>query len=77
VINLTEGRVIYNHELDQLLHGPGDVGEVVDIEELVHKDEKFQAEVRRLGLDPSLVICEPWIYGKYTRWAIDHLGTET
>ncbi|KAI5461030.1 copper amine oxidase [Mariannaea sp. PMI_226] len=63
VVNLTNKEIVYDKVLNRLLHGPADLEEVAEIEELVHKDALFLAELEKHGLDKSLIICEPWIYG--------------
>lgn len=50
---------------EKSLHGPADFEEVQAVEDLVYKDPAVQAEIAKLNLeDNSLVVCEPWSYGK-------------
>ncbi|KAL2851248.1 copper amine oxidase [Aspergillus pseudodeflectus] len=64
VVNLTTGNVVYNNELDKMLHGPGDYEEVGVIEALVRDDPQVRKELEKIGFtDTSLVVIEPWIYG--------------
>ncbi|KAH7150663.1 copper amine oxidase-like protein [Fusarium sp. MPI-SDFR-AT-0072] len=63
VVNLTKDQVVSNQMLGESLHGAAISDEVAEVVELVHKDPLFLQELEKHGLDESLVVCEPWMYG--------------
>ncbi|EXJ85677.1 primary-amine oxidase [Capronia coronata CBS 617.96] len=64
IINLTKGVVESDTALDALFHPNGDYQEADEVAATAMADPGVRAEIAKLKLpDPSLVVCEPWIYG--------------
>lgn len=65
VVNLSKNTVVYNKTHQDSLHGPADYEEILCVERLVLEDAAVKAEIAKLNLpDDSLVMCEPWVYGR-------------
>jgi len=47
------------------VHAPGDAAEIMAIEKIALEDEEVKKAIKKLQLPPgSVVISDPWIYGK-------------
>ncbi|KAL9111142.1 MAG: hypothetical protein Q9227_004405 [Pyrenula ochraceoflavens] len=64
VVNLTTQKVEYNVRLGPNQHGPGDVDELIAIENKALEHEAVRSEIAKLKLPIGAVVCaDPWIYG--------------
>ncbi|PGG95795.1 primary-amine oxidase [Blastomyces parvus] len=64
LVNLDTKAVITVKELPKDVQGPGDVDEIIEIEQLCLKHPAVLAEIEKLKLPPGLIVLnDPWIYG--------------
>ncbi|QSS64148.1 copper amine oxidase [Histoplasma capsulatum] len=64
LINLDTRTVISAKELPKHVQGPGDIDEVIEIEQLCLKHPAVLAEIEKLKLPSGVtVLNDPWIYG--------------
>lgn len=65
-MNLSQGYVESNVRLGPNIHACADSEEIMRVEQIALKDEGVKAEVAKLRIpEGSVVICDPWIYGKF------------
>jgi primary-amine oxidase len=65
-VNLSQGYVESNVRLGPNIHACVDGEEIIRIEQIVLEDESIRAEIEKLKLpEGSVVVCDPWIYGKF------------
>jgi primary-amine oxidase len=65
VVNLTTRTVETNVRLGPHEHGNCDYEEILLVEKKALEDEGVKAEIARLRLPDSAVVCaDPWIYGE-------------
>lgn len=69
IVDVTNGKITYQQELPRDFHGPCDRTELNEAAAVVLSDPLVQAEIKRLKIDDSTVVVDPWDYG------VD--GTET
>ncbi|OAX82719.1 hypothetical protein ACJ72_02925 [Emergomyces africanus] len=64
LVNLDAGAVVTVKELPKGVQGPGDLDEIIEIEQICRKHPAVLSEIEKLKLPPGVtVINEPWIYG--------------
>ena len=66
VVNLTQSSVERKEALGARMHGSVDFEEAEEVEKIVLNDPSVHREITRRKVDPSLVVVEPWIFGKPT-----------
>jgi primary-amine oxidase len=65
VVDLTRGVVESNVRLGPNVHASADGTEILMVEKVALEDERVQAEIAKLKLPAgTVVIADPWIYGK-------------
>jgi primary-amine oxidase len=63
---LSLGKVESNVRLGPCVHSNADGEEIIAVEQIALKDAGVQAEIAKLQLpEGTVVICDPWIYGKF------------
>lgn len=64
-MNLSKGYVESNVRLGPNIHACADGEEITRVERTVLEDEGVKVEAAKLKLpEGSVVVCDPWIYGK-------------
>lgn len=63
IVDVTHGKVVYHKELPRDFHGPVDRIELGQAAEVVMADEGVQQEIKRLNLDNTTIVLDPWDYG--------------
>lgn len=63
LVDVTHSKVVYHKELPRDFHGPVDRQELNQAAEGVMADEGVQREIRRLKIDNTAVVLDPWDYG--------------
>lgn len=65
IVNLSEDKVEHNVRLGPNIHSAADGGEIVAVERIALEDEGVKAHIEKLKLpEGTVVVCDPWIYGK-------------
>ena len=65
VVNLSSGKVEVNLRLGPNVHSNADGDEIIKVEKIALEDENVRAEIAKLQLpEGTVVISDPWIYGK-------------
>lgn len=65
-MNLSQGYVESNVRLGLNIHACADGEEIMRVEQIAMEDEGIKAEIAKLKLpEGSVVVCDPWIYGKF------------
>lgn len=65
IVNLSHGKVDSNVRLGPYIHSSADGDEIVRVEKIALEDENVKAEIAKLQLPAgTVVISDPWIYGK-------------
>jgi primary-amine oxidase len=65
IVNLTCQEVERNVRLGANTHAPADVAEIMAMEKIALEDEGVREAIKQLQLpEGSVVISDPWIYGK-------------
>ncbi|XRM38196.1 hypothetical protein ABZX51_001627 [Aspergillus tubingensis] len=63
VVDVTNGTFVHHAELPRDFHGPGDRAEMNEVAQAVMADPAVQAEIKRLQIDDTTVVLDPWDYG--------------
>lgn len=63
LVDVTHQKVVYHKELPRDFHGPVDRQELNQAAEVVMADEGVQREIRRLKIDNTAIVLDPWDYG--------------
>ena len=63
VVDVTNGTFVYHTELPRDFHGPVDRAEMNEAAQVVLADPAVQAEIKRLQIDDTTVVLDPWDYG--------------
>lgn len=63
LVDVTNSQIVRQTELPRDFHGPVDRTELSEAANVVMADERTQDELRRLQIDPSNVVLDPWDYG--------------
>ncbi|KAL4962701.1 copper amine oxidase [Aspergillus stella-maris] len=63
IVDLTTNRLVHHVELPRDFHGPVDRTEMNEAAQVVMKDPRVQAEIKRLQIDDTTVVLDPWDYG--------------
>ena len=65
IVNLSNENVERNVRLGANIHAPGDASEIMAMEKIALDDEEVQKAIKKLQLpEGSVVISDPWIYGR-------------
>jgi primary-amine oxidase len=57
------GKFVHHVELPRDFHGPVDRAEMNEAAQAVLDDPRVQAEIKRLKIDDTIVVLDPWDYG--------------
>lgn len=63
VVDVTNGRVETSKELSRDFHGPVDRTELNEAAQVVMRDPEVLKEIKRLKIDETTVVLDPWDYG--------------
>lgn len=63
IVDITNKRIVHHKELPRDFHGPVDRVEMNEAAQVVMKDPRVQAEIKRLQIDDTTVVLDPWDYG--------------
>lgn len=63
IVDVTSGSIGHHVELPRDFHGPVDRTELNEAAQVVLADPNVQAELKRLKIDDSTVVLDPWDYG--------------
>lgn len=70
IVSLSLGKVESNLRLGPNIHGNVDGDEITKVEQIALEDEGVKTAIAKLKLPHgTVVICDPWIYG---RWVQKH-----
>ncbi|KAH8688403.1 copper amine oxidase [Ilyonectria robusta] len=71
VVDVTNGKIVQQQELPRDFHGPCDRTELNEAADVVMANAGVDIEFKRLGLEKSSVVLDPWDYG------VDGIDTQT
>lgn len=71
IVDLGTNNLVHHVELPRDFHGPVDRIEMNEAAQVVMKDPRVQAEIKRLQIDDTTVVLDPWDYG------VDGKNTQT
>ncbi|GAQ38462.1 hypothetical protein AtubIFM61612_007975 [Aspergillus tubingensis] len=63
IVDLSRQILVHHRELPRDFHGPVDRAEMNEAAQVVMKDLRVQAEIKRLQIDETTVVLDPWDYG--------------
>ncbi|OJI80802.1 hypothetical protein ASPTUDRAFT_32281 [Aspergillus tubingensis CBS 134.48] len=63
IVDLSRQTLVHHRELPRDFHGPVDRAEMNEAAQVVMKDLRVQAEIKRLQIDETTVVLDPWDYG--------------
>lgn len=63
IVDLDTNTLVHHVEMPRDFHGPVDRAETKEAAQVVMKDPRVQAEIKRLETDDSTVVLDPWGYG--------------
>lgn len=63
VVDVTNGRIETSKELPRDFHGPVDRTELNEAAQVVMRDPEVLKEIKRLKIDETTVVLDPWDYG--------------
>ena len=63
IVDLSTNSLVHHVELPRDFHGPVDRVEMNEAAQVVMKDPRVQAEIKRLQIDDTTVVLDPWDYG--------------
>lgn len=63
IVDVTNGKIIHQLELPRDFHGPVDRTELGEAANVVMADPNVQRELKRLKIDDTTVVLDPWDYG--------------
>ncbi|GLB12518.1 hypothetical protein AtubIFM57258_010200 [Aspergillus tubingensis] len=63
IVDLSRHTLVHHRELPRDFHGPVDRAEMNEAAQVVMKDLRVQAEIKRLQIDETTVVLDPWDYG--------------
>ncbi|KAJ5333896.1 hypothetical protein MYU51_017273 [Penicillium brevicompactum] len=63
IVDLSTNTLVHHVEMPRDFHGPVDRAEMNEAAQVVMKDPRVQAEIKRLKIDDSTVVLDPWDYG--------------
>jgi primary-amine oxidase len=65
LVDITAGKVVWQHNLGSKVHAPGTPEEMERMHEVAMRSDLVKKEIQRLKLvEGTEVVCEPWPYGK-------------
>ncbi|RAH52454.1 copper amine oxidase [Aspergillus piperis CBS 112811] len=63
IVDLSRQSLVHHKELPRDFHGPVDRAEMNEAAQVVMKDPCVQTEIKRLQIDDTTVVLDPWDYG--------------
>ncbi|GKZ39259.1 hypothetical protein AbraIFM66950_012182, partial [Aspergillus brasiliensis] len=63
IVDLSKQALVHHKELPRDFHGPSDRMEMNEVAQVVLKDPVVQAEIKRLRIDDTTVVLDPWDHG--------------
>ncbi|OJJ67133.1 hypothetical protein ASPBRDRAFT_34445 [Aspergillus brasiliensis CBS 101740] len=63
IVDLSKQALVHHKELPRDFHGPSDRMEMNEVAQVVLKDPVVQAEIKRLHIDDTTVVLDPWDHG--------------
>ncbi|RDW81393.1 amine oxidase [Aspergillus mulundensis] len=63
IVDITNNQFVHHAEMPRDFHGPVDRAEMNEAAQVVMADPRVQEEIKRLKIDDTTVVLDPWDYG--------------